>query len=205
MRHDPLRPPCPFPAPSSTELWYPSSLHRPTNGRGHTRSIPPNQPNRAAEYNPSCNKSPEEPHWPLEEMRRRGGSCNVHSAPLASRPDRAGSWAETTADQQLLLAAGISVAVSEDKMPTLWGHGTLTWLQPTTFNPPYAEHRCQHQKHWQQSSNMKRSVKPVFWKVIYWIWSFYLIFKQDNLIVWLFIKVPHNDTTKIHSLGKHIL
>lgn len=61
-----LSAPPPLPAPFSMQLWYSSSLHWPTDGRGHTHSIPPNQPNGAAEYIPSCNKSPEEPHWPLD-------------------------------------------------------------------------------------------------------------------------------------------
>lgn len=68
------------------------------------------------------------------------GRCDVHSTPSASRPDRAGSSAETTADpagaNNCFLSAGISVASSEDKPIALWGRGTLTWLQPTTCLPP---------------------------------------------------------------------
>lgn len=64
--------------------------------------------------------------------------------------------AETTADpagaNNCFLSTGISVASSEDKLTALWGHGTLTWLQPTTclnvrLQPSQTQHSCQQQQH----------------------------------------------------------
>lgn len=59
------------------------------------------------------------------------------SAPAASRSDRAGSSAETTADlagaNNCFLSASISAASGEDKLITPWGHSALTWPWPTTY------------------------------------------------------------------------
>lgn len=71
-----------------------------------------------------------------EEKGAGVGRCDVHSAPSASRPDRAWSSAETAADpagaNNCFLSAGISAGSGEDKLTAGWGHDTLTRLQTTT-------------------------------------------------------------------------
>ena len=111
-------PSCPLPTPSSMELWYSSSLHWPTDGRGRTRSIPPNQPNGAAEYIPSCNKSPEEPHWPLEVKRWGLGEEGVMFT-WPPRPDSASqllklllTWRKPTTASCLLALVYPTVRIS---------------------------------------------------------------------------------------------
>lgn len=111
-------PSCSLPTPSSMELWYSSSLHWPTDGRGCTRSIPPNQPNGAAEYIPSCNKSPEEPHWPLEVKRWGLGEEGVMFT-WPPRPDSASqllklllTWRKPTTASCLLALVYPTVRIS---------------------------------------------------------------------------------------------
>lgn len=72
MRHDPLSP---FPAPSVTELWYPSSLQWPADGSGGVHPQHSSKPAKWSSwiYPIMQQKSPEVSHWPLELKGWEGG------------------------------------------------------------------------------------------------------------------------------------
>lgn len=138
----------PFPRPLFD---IPSSLHCPTDWRGLTRSIPPNQPNGTAEFIPSCNKKgPEEPQRPLEEKWCEGQGLGVGELfTEPPQPCRARSAAHNAANLMGSNNCFLSVGIRGDSSEGAKAHRLRCRVLSTTTDTaqlPTTEQHAQVQK-----------------------------------------------------------